>query len=329
MGKPNVNLQVLAGIQRNVKNKKWNCAHYGCEGEAIISHLLQQNGILDSIVENGHAVLVKRTDPYKWNAHDEPLEFKVIGRTFTLSTKLFCNNHDTQLFKPIETDALNPYDYKTQLLLNYRTTSAEGRTKEIIIEEFTRVAKSLTATSDFKEYATDFCEMSNVGLRDINFYREQLWEDIEQDSENFTFHVYEYPKIDICASASFSLCDDITQNADLTFTLPVVFTHIIPINGITYFILGHHKEHSSPEIEEFIMSWDELEMDVLGEKLTQLFAFRTEVWAMSPTLYSKISAKKKTDFLRLVGDGITKYPHQAPYPTKTMNLFEGLLGVEP
>lgn len=325
MGKPNVNLQVLAGIKKNVKNKKWSCAHYGCNDEAIISHLLQQNGILDSIVEGGHAVLVKRTDPYKWNKDDYPLEFKVIGRAFTLSTKLFCINHDTQLFKPIESGVLNPYDYKTQLLLNYRTTSAEGRTKEIIIEEITRIAKSSTATSDFKEYATDFCEMSNVGLRDINFYREQLWEDIKQDSKNFTFYVYEYPKIDICASASFTLCDDITKNADLTFTLPVVFTHIIPINGITYFIFGYHNEHISPEIEEFIASWANLEMDALGEKLTQLFAFRTEVWAMSPTLHSKISSKKKTDFFRLVHDGITKHPHPVPYPTKTMNLFEGLL----
>jgi hypothetical protein len=322
MGKPNVNLQVLVGIQKNVKNKKWLCTHYGCNEEAIISHLLQQNGILDSIVEDGHAVLVKRTDPYRWNEHDAPIEFKVIGRTFALSTKLFCNNHDTQLFQPIEAEVINPYDYKTQLLLSYRTTSAERRTKEIIIEEFTRVANSLTATNDFKKQATDFCTISNVGLRDIDFYRKQLWTDIEQGTKNFTFHVYEYPKIDVCSSASFTLCDDISKNADLTFTLPVVFSHIIPINDKTYFIFGHHNEHTSCEIEEFIASWKNLNMDTLGEKLTQLFAFRTEVWAMSKTLYSKIGFQEKNDFLQLIGNEIPKFTH----PIKTMNLFDGLLG---
>jgi len=46
-------LEVTQGIFKNVKSKTWKCLIEGCENNAINSHLLQRNGILNYITENG------------------------------------------------------------------------------------------------------------------------------------------------------------------------------------------------------------------------------------------------------------------------------------
>lgn len=40
-------IKILQNINKNVNNKNWECLHPNCENNAINSHLLQKNGILN------------------------------------------------------------------------------------------------------------------------------------------------------------------------------------------------------------------------------------------------------------------------------------------
>jgi hypothetical protein len=59
--------KVFSGITKNINNKKWKCLIDGCECDSINSHMLQQNGILNTISEDNHLIEIKATDYFLWN----------------------------------------------------------------------------------------------------------------------------------------------------------------------------------------------------------------------------------------------------------------------
>src|SRR5436190_16641801 len=121
---------IIAQITKNLKNKKWNCLIDGCDEVAINSHLIQQNGLLSNITYNGHLVELKMMDANKWDNKKLPFEFGTVGIKQALSHKVFCNKHDTEIFKPIEKDDENFDSYEAFLLFSYRAVCAEIRKKE-------------------------------------------------------------------------------------------------------------------------------------------------------------------------------------------------------
>ena len=118
-------MKTLQGITKNVHTMRHHCQVDGCEEAAINSHLLQRNGILNNIAENNHLIEARPTDFFKWNAIDCPIEFRQVGINQAISLSVFCDKHDTELFKKIEQGNLDLGDYETQLLLSYRVVCAE------------------------------------------------------------------------------------------------------------------------------------------------------------------------------------------------------------
>jgi hypothetical protein len=55
-------LKIMSNISKNVQNKEWNCLFKGCQDNAINSHLLQRNGILNNLIEDGHLIEIKAND---------------------------------------------------------------------------------------------------------------------------------------------------------------------------------------------------------------------------------------------------------------------------
>ena len=54
---------IMGKIADHVKDKKWSCFVHGCTKEAINSHLLMQNGILNYVAENGRLVELRTKKP--------------------------------------------------------------------------------------------------------------------------------------------------------------------------------------------------------------------------------------------------------------------------
>lgn len=122
--------KTIAQIYKNVYSKKCHCLEPTCDKEAINSHLLQRNGILSTITEKGHLIEIRPIDLFKWKKNQPMLEFKLIGINSAISLPLFCNYHDSSLFKNIESRTISFYLYENQLLFSYRTLCAELRKKE-------------------------------------------------------------------------------------------------------------------------------------------------------------------------------------------------------
>lgn len=286
--------KIYAQISKNVRNKRWTCIASNCKDEAINSHLLQQNGVLNTIAEDGYLVEMKPVDSFKWTEKQLPIQFKKISIKQALSLSLFCNSHDTTIFKPIEEQPIDLESNFAHSLFSYRATCAERRKKEITADIYNRLINSKTLTSMDMDIDTIKLGLSgtNEGIIILDFYIQEFEKAIKnKDYSNFVFTTYKYPLIKVYASAAFSPYNSIYT----PFTTPIlnyVFIHVIPYNKELYIIIGYHKAHIEQYIKDYIGSWENLPPNKLGQKLTHLFATHIESWGMSPSIFNNI--KKNT-----------------------------------
>jgi hypothetical protein len=215
-----------------------------------------------------------------------------VGIRNAFSLPIYCSEHDSSIFKNIETAPVYYENYLTQLLYSYRVVCAEIRKKEINIEKNTRMLNShlLRGYLDFTGIEA-FIEGSKQGIRDLRIYKKLLEEEINEQKEHFVFQVFKYPIIKVYGSAVFSPLDKKVTNPETLDPLNSIFVHVIPTNNQLYIIVGYHKEYSSVWILNYVKSWYQLDEKTLQLKLTNLFAARIENWGINPSLYSKIHQK--------------------------------------
>ncbi|RYZ87646.1 MAG: hypothetical protein EOP04_11205, partial [Proteobacteria bacterium] len=111
-------LHTILEIKKRVNGRVKTCLVSGCEEPAINTHVLQQNGILNHIAQNGHVVQL-----HTERLFDESIfrfQKKSIAKAEALTFKGLCSRCDNRIFETIEKFEPNFYDYKTQLLFSYR-----------------------------------------------------------------------------------------------------------------------------------------------------------------------------------------------------------------
>lgn len=319
MPKPTKRQKIIANIIKNVHSKKWECIIDDCTETAINSHLLQQNGILDNVSVDGHLIECKITDPFSWKEDSPLFEMKKIGKKKALSLPLFCNNHDTSIFKEVETHPIDLEQYKVHLLLSYRVVCAEIRTKEVIVEQYSRFLNAESLKSDGGlEYIESGKEGNELGIKDLKRYKELFEEELKNEASRFTFKVYKYSFLAIYASAIFSPIDYLKDPKQVK-PLNSVFIHVIPYNEHTYIIVGYSNDYVDYRIKEYVDSWEELEEEDFEKKLTKLFAAYIENWGMSPVLLAKIKKENLKLFENYIASNVNNY---SLYQRVDFNLFE-------
>lgn len=311
---------IIAKISQNVKKKNWVCLVDGCEDIAINSHLIQQNGILNNITENGHLIELKMMDAFKWNSKDAPIVFRKIGVKQALSHKVFCNTHDTNIFQPIEQTNTDFESYLAFLLFSYRAICAEICKKNVNIEFHTRMfnAQSLIGQIN-KDTIEQIINGNKLGVKDLQALKEYLEAEIETQKDTYTHYVYKYPKMDVYASAVFSATDITYPREDGAMDLKNVYIHILPLSDETLILTGFHNEYTSDEMIDFCKSWEGLETLDLEKKLTTLFATNIENWGLSPSLFDTLSEKNKTDYIKKLMENVNDF---GIFKTSDFNLFE-------
>jgi len=291
-------------IQKNVKLKEWKCLHAGCDCNSINSHFLQQKGVLDLLAKDYHLYELKQNDLFQRKEKGEFGFFRVgIKKAFSLP--MFCAFHDADLFKDIENnDAVSFNDYKTQLLLSYRACCNEIRRKEIINEVYRRILQSKQfQNKNVQEAIKIDIPQHNLGISDFIFYKECFETEISFNQKNtFSFDVYEYPLIKLCASGVFTPLDNSDSFKLKTYLyqekpLNTVFVNIFPHKNRLFLIFGYHKNFTSNWIREYINSWKLIDSKMLRIKLTELLAAKMNSWILSPELYQKIPQYKKDIFI--------------------------------
>lgn len=312
-------------IQKKILSpKNWTCLCPNCSQQTINSHLLQQHGILDNITENGHMFELKQKNIYDRSVEDEIFKFIKIGIKSAISWPLFCNRHDTELFKDIEgQQKLDCTNYRTQLLFSYRAVCAEIRKKQMGIRKLEMLEKclSIPIQTPYFQYLIKGLEM---GIEDFKIYKSKLEQEFKEPSKQFVFHHYSYPKLNIYASAVFGYIkyDNYAQKVYDKKPWENVFFHIIPQPLSTEIIIGYCNEFTNTDIIDMINEWKQLDPDSLGKKITELLMFHMQDWGLSPSLYKAIPESKKQQYLKVFEKNIQSHESSL---RSDLNLFEGMI----
>lgn len=289
-------LKIVAKILRNVDSLKWKCLYPNCNEIAINSHLLQKNGILNYLAEDGHLYEIRGNDLFKIEK-EGALISKRVGINKAISQPLFCNQHDTKIFREIETSPINFFDPRVQLLFSYRSLCSELRKKQKGIESFKRQAQSRILqmyTSNISEaYGKHTLKGFEIGAADLEKLKLDFEKAIsENEYANFEIKTYAFDLIKICASALFSPIQPdgkaLKKAWEQEQPLNTIFINVIPQEKNLIIIVGYHKKFKDDWIIKYVNSWKGLNAYQLQQQLTDLISSRVETWSVAPSLYENI-----------------------------------------
>lgn len=317
-------LKIMGNISKNVQCKQWTCMCNGCNEPSINSHLLMRHGILNYVAEDNHLYELRGDSPEAYKKDKLPIEFRKVGIKQAISFPLFCNHHDTSLFKEIEDGTVDYSIYRHIALYCYRAICAEIRKKEIAVEKFKRYSQSSTLWGLIGEEAIRNFKLSSEfyqrGIEDLQFYYGELIKDIEKETESFEFVTRELPITGIYASTTST----VFASEEETLMSPILnafFFHLIPMETNTMLLIGYHKEHVNEKILNYFQRWKNASIDEMGVMLTALFT-QIETWGMSPSVYAQLTKEKISAYYAKVEEAINIVDQT---PIEDLNLFEGII----
>lgn len=293
--------RIIAEINNKVKKIDWSCLAEDCLENCINSHFLQKKGILNRLSENGFLIEARMIDPNHWVKKGKPIEFVRVGLNKALSLEVFCKKHDSEIFKSIESSNPDFTSLNSFLLFSYRVTCAELRKKQINFTTYIEVFQDQRLDDEVnKDVILQLCNGYYLGIVELLKIKAIFEEEIKQNTSSFIYHTYIYDKIDVYASAIFSPMDNNISNSSQLEELENVYIHIIPREDDTIILIGYHKNYSTPWIESYVQSWNNLGIEELEYKLTDLFAARIENWGMSERLFKEIKDENMEKYIEFI-----------------------------
>lgn len=273
---------------RKIAIEKINkCYHPNCSEKSINSHILQKNGILSSIATENHLW------EHELNQFKEPhFQFKRTGINKIFSFNCFCQKHDSELFKTIENEDINFENYKSCLLFTLRTIYNEKFRKEVNIEIFNRILNSEFSANINTEFLKLTLQQEKLGIKDIESNENDIWKDLNENTESFVFEVRQISKIELCLSAFYNYETTLEMNKyrfkygkDME-RISEIFINLFPYNGKSILLMGYNKKDEKSVKADFYTYFKESEKRV-QRKLTNLFLFACETWVISEKLYNE------------------------------------------
>lgn len=299
-----------------------------CQDCAIKSHVLQKNGILQEISVENHLIERVSTNPFEMDEKGIS-DFKRKGINNVYTFYGFCQTHDTEVFKPIETEkTLNLYNPNQQLLFCYRGLCQEIRRKEIALEMLSDSRNIIP--KDFRYILDSIFDGNEDGLKNLNYFKSQLEDSIiTGNCDNFYFETLEIERIDLCISVSLNVGEteiptDIDyekwrKNKKLPFTTS--FLNVFPKGLSTYIIVGFHKEFPCQWTMKFIDKLKKSTRKEILKELSDLVTLRLEFWALSIPLFDKIDKSELSKYQKLIEENVFNH---SEYMTTDINLFKNV-----
>ena len=299
-------------VYSNSIRRKRKCFVENCSLEAISSHLLQKNGLLSQISD-------KDKNLYQVKLFRYPIAkyvVKKVSANKALTFKGFCNNHDSELFKSIEDkNEIDFNDYNTQLLFSYRSVLKEYRDKEALVEFFREMFLKSISIILLKPYSELFYNSLRAEIsaqNTVGFIVKSIQKNLNNIKENqFHFNVFELPKLEICASAIYSLESVGETNRRLQLSdlevkhLPCLIINIIPQKTKTILLIGYHTL-SKDLCEKVVKEYYEFDEKGLVKLVSDMLIRNFETWAFSSNIYEKKIKKREDIFLDLMNNYIGK-----------------------
>jgi hypothetical protein len=271
------------------------CFHPECGEKSINSHILQKNGILSTLIKDGH-VMQMGIDPFK----DEIHYFNRIGIKNAFSFNCFCNPHDTNLFKEIETEEIDFSNYKHLILFTLRTIYNEKFRKQVNVRMRELLIAKYSDLFDIN-FLNNQNEGENLGLLDIEKTEKLIWKDINENFESFVFETREINRIELCLTGFYNyettreLETYRKENGKDKEDIIDIFINVFPYKDKTTIILGYKKTHES-DVKSYVNTLIKESEKRFLRQLTNLLMFRCETWVMSENFYKKRIKKCESYF---------------------------------
>lgn len=315
---------ILNKIHKNVSEEKWPCMCNDCNNTAVDCHILMRNGILNFVTENGRLVGLRAKKPAAFKEKELPFSFKVVGNREAVSLPLFCNSHDTKLFKEIEDGSFDFQNKRHLLLYSYRTLCSEIRRKEIIVEQLKRELNSNILSELLPVEITHAKEISIAGqlkgIEDMKYYRNQMETNLQSLLNDFLFLSKSLSFKGVYASSVSTLFSD-EQDAISEKELNLFIFHLIPQKDYSQLVLGYHKKHVNDRIKKYIKRWESASSKEYGYMLTGLLS-QLESWGMRPSIFKQIPEAKIIKFYELM---VSNLNTTCQYPNESLDLFDGMI----
>lgn len=250
----NVFSDQLVTAWKYAKNYPYSCCCPGCGKTAIKSHLLQQHPVLASICDEKHSVLQmvdNRKDPRSgdWSFYQR----HYVGISDALQYKLFCKEHDNDLFKDLEQRNSIPESKRDCLLLAFRSACAVRHQEEhrLHVYEKTRTGSEIDEAK---------LSVSRAFILRMDSVVNNLWDAINgKDDNNYLFRMIAMPRVAIAASDC--LTDELDLEAhimDDNYNAPLncLFINLIPYGDRLLLLLGCDTRYDKGgEYKSIIMSF--------------------------------------------------------------------------
>jgi hypothetical protein len=323
-----MDLNEVRAAKKRSERKLRTCMFKDCTEKAIKSHVLQKNGILREISEDNHLIQLMSPSPYEMDEKGIS-DFKRVGINEVYTFDGFCNAHDTEVFKPIETDPELNFELKEQqILFFYRGLCQEIRRKEIGIELIGDIRKLFPP--GMIHIVDSMRDGFNDGLRNLNYFKGELETSIEtKNFDNFIAETIKIPRIELCISGSLNIGDLIVPentdyeswraNKQIPFTTS--FINIFPKSTNSYAICGYHVDYPCLWTRQFVNDLKSFNKEQIFKQLSDLVALRLEFWTMSQGLFRKIEQDKLDKYKNLFMENIFNH---SPRLTTDLNLFESI-----
>lgn len=260
------------------------CMYPDCTERAINSHIMQKNGILSSIAEDQH---LWESGVNHFKAEYIGFQKKGINKIYTFLG--FCNTHDTEVFKKIESkDKIDFNDYESCLLFALRTACNEYRIKEIVIKQQECILSHPdTESNGMLEVSV---EQSKIGLQDLSFQIDSMWDDLQNKTESFVFEHREIELFELCLNSIYTYDTSqeiqnhiIVHGKDMERTSEI-FISLFPYRDKSILLMGYHKEDTA-KLKSFVNLFFKENEKRLKRRLSSLITFNCETWVCSNKLY--------------------------------------------
>lgn len=290
--------KIFAECAKKARSSTNQCLYPGCNETSINSHITQKNGILSSMSEDRH-LWEFNVDHFK----KEYFLFKKKGINEIYTFLGFCNEHDTSVFKKIETEGeIDFQDYESCALFALRTLSNEKWVKLVVNKQKECILAHPDAiTGEFLIEKT--IEQGDIALEDLKFFEQSLWSDFKNGTESFVFEYRELPKQEICLNSIFTydtseeIYDYIDKYGKDKERLVEIFVSFFPYLDKSILLMGYHKDDLSVA-KPFVNSFMKENLKRVYRKLSNLIILNCETWVCSARFYKEKLEGMDSEFFR-------------------------------
>jgi hypothetical protein len=278
-----INLEEANALNDSFKRASkvtFNCQYPKCDKKAINSHIFQKNGILSEIINEKKEVIDFKINQFNENT----FLFGSLGWNKAFSFPCFCQEHDDNLFKPIEkNESLDFTDYNTCILFNVRLILNEifrkkvlHKRNDILLDEYSELFDSTSLIIDNGMYRLAITELENTMLK--------LWNDLTNNTQLFHFDYRTMDRLDICMSAMYNptTSESIMKNI---FHVPDIFINLFPISKSESILLMSYEKSNEPYCKQDLNTYFKEKEKRVQRKITNLIVFHCETWVISEKLF--------------------------------------------